>query len=87
MYIIFWTQSCPLWKFCAASFSLKRNILAQKLLYFFKVIKFNLIFLFLVTYGSFNPVCAREDAPPFQFLIPVFDYLIIDDILVNNLTI
>ena len=33
------------------------------------LVKFNLIFLFLVTYGSFNHVCAKEDAAPFQFLI------------------
>ena len=65
----------------------KRTFLTQKLLYFFKMVKFNLIFLFLVTYGSFNPVCTREDTAPSQFLILVFDYLIIDDLLVNGLTI
>ena len=54
--------------------SQKRTFLTQKLLYFFKMVKLNLIFLFLVTYGSFNPVCAREDTAPSQFLITIFDY-------------
>ena len=51
------------------------------------MVKFNLMFLFLVTYGSFNPVCAREDTAPYQFSIPIFDYLIMDEPLVNDLMI
>ena len=53
----------------------------MKILYFilkclFRLVEFNLIFLFLVTHTSFNPAYAREDAaqnPP-NILIPIFDY-------------
>ena len=68
----------PYENFILHLFSQKRTFLTQKLLYFFNFIKFNLIFYFL-TYGSFNPVCTREDAEPFQFLIPIFDYFLLFD--------
>ena len=64
----------PYENFVLHLFSQKRTFLTQKLLYFFKMVKFNLIFLFLVTYGSFTPVCAREDTAPSQFLILIFDH-------------
>ena len=73
-YIIFWTRSCPSWKFCTASFFSKKKNFNTKIAILFKMVKFNLIFLFLVTYGSFSPVCARKDTAPSQFLIPIFDY-------------
>ena len=38
------------------------------------MVKFNAIFLFLITYGSFNSACARENTAPCQFLILIFDY-------------
>ena len=77
----------PYENFVLHLFSQKRTFLRQTFLYFFKMVKFNLIFSFLVTYRSFNPVCAREDTAPSQFLIPIFDYLIIDNLLVKDLTI
>ena len=44
-----------------------KNICNTKIIIIFEGCQILSNFLFLVTYVSFNPVCAREDAAPSQF--------------------
>ena len=66
----------PLMKILYFTFFQQITFLIQKLKYLFRLVEFNLIFLFLVAHTSFNHAYAREDAaqnPP-NVLIPIFDY-------------
>ena len=69
-YVIFWTQSCPILHL----FLQQRTLLVQKLLYFFKFVKFNLIFYFLQLMQALTLYVPRKMQHPPNFLIPIFDY-------------